>query len=515
MARVTYDVVVVGFGAAGACAAIEAARAGARVLICDRFYGGGATALSGGVIYAGGGTTTQRAAGVTDTPDAMFAYLSREVGDAVTPATLRRFCDESPAMIDWLASLGVPFQGSLCPYKTSYPSNRHYLYQSGSESSFGDTAARGHRTHGRGTSGKVLMKHLARAQRADVRTGTAVTDLIITDGRVTGVRARTVTRHRAAHRLLSRYAAKPGLYVPAIRRTLRKWIERIERAAETVEIRANAVVIASGGFVANRTMFREHTSQHHGGLPLGTLGDDGSGIGLGVAAGGATRLLDRVSVWRFISPPSALLGGVLVDRAGARIIDESRYGAAIGDALVGRPGWLLIDDAVRTEARAQLRTQTVWFQRWQTRYLLRTAVRGNTVTEVASKAGIDPAGLDATLGAYHADGPDPTGKPDAFRRRLATPPYHLLDISIRPSVAYPCPMLTLGGLVVHEDTGQVRRPDGSTIDGLYAAGRTAVGICSNSYVSGLSLADCVFAGRRAGRAAAAVSQEGSWNAQLG
>jgi choline dehydrogenase-like flavoprotein len=50
------DVVVVGFGAAGACAALEAAAACCSVLILDRFGGGGATALSGGVVYAGGGT---------------------------------------------------------------------------------------------------------------------------------------------------------------------------------------------------------------------------------------------------------------------------------------------------------------------------------------------------------------------------------------------------------------------------------------------------------------------------
>ena len=63
-------------------------------------------------------------------------------------------------------------------------------------------------------------------------------------------------------------------------------------------------------------------------------------------------------------------------------------------------------------------------------------------------------------------------------------------------------MLTLGGLTVAEDTGQVLREDGSIVGGLYAAGRTAVGLCSNSYVSGLSLADCVFSGRRAGKHAA-------------
>jgi FAD binding domain len=87
------DVVVVGFGAAGACAALEAASAGGSVLVLDRFGGGGATALSGGVVYAGGGTPQQRAAGVTDSPGAMFGYLRTEVGDAVPTPTLREFCD--------------------------------------------------------------------------------------------------------------------------------------------------------------------------------------------------------------------------------------------------------------------------------------------------------------------------------------------------------------------------------------------------------------------------------------
>ena len=103
------------------------------MLILDRFGGGGATALSGGVVYAGGGTPQQRAAGVTDSPEAMFGYLRTEVGDAVPAATLREFCDGSVAMLAWLEGHGVPFEGSLCPDKTSYPTNRHYLYYSGSE----------------------------------------------------------------------------------------------------------------------------------------------------------------------------------------------------------------------------------------------------------------------------------------------------------------------------------------------------------------------------------------------
>ena len=103
------------------------------MLVLDRFGGGGATALSGGVVYAGGGTPQQRAAGVDDSPEAMFGYLRTEVGDAVPAATLRQFCDGSVAMLAWLEGHGVPFEGSLCPDKTSYPTNRHYLYYSGSE----------------------------------------------------------------------------------------------------------------------------------------------------------------------------------------------------------------------------------------------------------------------------------------------------------------------------------------------------------------------------------------------
>jgi 3-oxo-5alpha-steroid 4-dehydrogenase len=55
----------------------------------------------------------------------------------------------------------------------------------------------------------------------------------------------------------------------------------------------------------------------------------------------------------------------------------------------------------------------------------------------------------------------------------------------------------------------VIRADGSDIPGLYAAGRNAVGICSHFYVSGTSIADCVFAGRRAGAHAAAAGNVAS------
>jgi len=78
----------------------------------------------------------------------------------------------------------------------------------------------------------------------------------------------------------------------------------------------------------------------------------------------------------------------------------------------------------------------------QTEYLLRSRqVSGATLDEVAGKAGVDAEGLRATLGAHNAAAaaghPDPAGKPAEFVRSL-TGPYSLLDISIGPSMYYPC-----------------------------------------------------------------------------
>jgi 3-oxo-5alpha-steroid 4-dehydrogenase len=514
------DVVVVGFGAAGACAALEAAAAGCSVLVLDRFGGGGATALSGGVVYAGGGTPQQRAAGVTDSPEAMFAYLRTEVGDAVPAATLRDFCEGSVAMLAWLEGHGVPFEGSLCPDKTSYPTNRHYLYYSGSELSAADAAPpapRGHRTRGRGTSGGLLYARLAAAVRgsgARVLAQTAARGLV-TDpgGRVTGVECLSLAGApgwvRLAHRLLHRWSVKPYLYVPKAGRVLHRpvgWLER--RYARPLLVgAARGVVLAAGGFAANRTMMRAHAPAARGGLPLATPGDDGSGIRLGTEAGGAAAFLDRVSVWRFLSPPPALLTGVLVDRAGERVCDESRYGAAIGDAIVRHGGraWLLVDRATMAEARRQVRRSTLWFQRLQAWYLLTAgAARAPSIPAVAARAGVDPDGLAATVAAYNAAARDPAvpdlaGKPAGLVRAQDQPPYALIDCSVRPRLFYPAPVLTLGGLAVAPESGQVLRADGTPVDGLYAVGRSAAGLCSRSYVSGLSLADCVFSGRRAGR----------------
>ena len=519
------DVVVVGFGGAGACAAIEAHDAGADVLVLDRFHGGGATAISGGVVYAGGGTAEQQAAGIADTPAAMLAYLRLETQGAVSDDTLRRFCDESVAMIEWLKGHGVPFEGSAAPYKTSYPTNDYYLYYSGNELSGPARAVappvqRGHRARGKGTSGKALFGPLRAAVASRgirVQAQTRAASLITDDaGRVVGVRCLSMAGAPAhvvrEHRMLSRRVGKLNLWYRPLGKKITARLTRLEeRYARPWNVRATkGVVLSAGGFSFNREMVREHAPAYAHGLPLGTVGDDGAGIRLGSAAGGSTRNLDRMSAWRFFTPPSALAKGVLLGPDGSRVCNEALYGAAVAEHVIhehGGQAYLLVDQKVLDEARAQIPSQTLWFQRLQLKTALGSArLEAPSVGEVAAKAGIDAAAAEATVAAYNevarAADEDPMGKHPEQVQPLETGPFSLVDISIRRSVKFPCPTMTLGGLVVDESTGAVLDAAGAPVAGLFAAGRTAVGICATSYVSGLSLADCVFSGRRAGRAAA-------------
>ena len=516
------DVVVVGFGAAGVCAAIAARERGADVVAVDRANGGGATALSGGIVYAGAGTRMQESAGVSDSFEQMLAYLRLEVGDAVSQETLEKFVRDSPDMIEWLIGYGVPFDSTLCPYKTSFPNNRYYLYHSGSENSGAfrrhtPPVQRGHRVKGRGTSGKQLYKPLSEAalsKGVKFHPHTTVTSLIQgADGRVTGVEAQTMayapTHVRRTYATLSSISAKPGIYYPPLRRSVEHRLRRLERRyARTVRITARrGVVLCAGGFIANNTWIQRFAPQYTDGLQLGTSGDDGSGIAMAQQAGAVTDRMDNVSAWRFITPPSAFISAIIVDRDGRRIIDETRYGAAVGRAIIrdhDAKAWILADAALMAEARKQLITQTLWFQRLQgAALMLFGSSRGSSLTEVAQRAGIDPEGLIATVNSHNdaidTRTEDPAGKPEQFVRRIDREPFTLLNISIQPNLINPTPMLTLGGIRVDEATGAVLAASGAPIPGLFSAGRTAIGICSDSYVSGLSIADCVFSGRRAGQ----------------
>ena len=170
----TTDVIVVGWGGAGASAAIEAREQGAEVLVIDRFSGGGASVLSGGVVYAGGGTKYQKQAGFEDSPEAMADYLKHEVNGVVSDATLARFSRDSVANLEWLEKQGAGFDSTMPAYKTSYPPDGVYLYYSGNEvvPAYGNPALakkpapRGHRVVAKGQSGATFFAALQQSTLA-------------------------------------------------------------------------------------------------------------------------------------------------------------------------------------------------------------------------------------------------------------------------------------------------------------------------------------------------------------
>lgn len=525
-----YDVIIVGFGAAGATAALEAADAGARVLVLDRGYGGGASGLSGGVVYAGGGTAQQHAAGLKDTPENMYRYLRQEVRDFVKDETLRRFCESSASTITWLEKQGAKYRGTLCPYKTSYPTDKHFLYYSGNEKAWpyvldAEPAARGHRMVAKGLdSGHDFMEALmstALLKGVEFRPQSRVHSLIIEGGRVVGVRYRGVDLDGTfgrRHRQLSKWGSKFTNWLPPIGTRLTARAERLwARSATEREARGRTVVLAAGGFVFNPEMKRQYEGGYKDISPLGTAGDDGTSIKLGQSAGGTIDHMDRMTAWRFMSPPSALLGGVSVGVSGRRIANEDLYGATHSAVMIREHegnGRLVVDARQWKQARSQIRDQTEIFQRVQSYWLFTKGhVKAGSIEELAVKTGVDAEGLRQTVDAYNsgiASGAgDPGHKAADLCSAIERGPFYAIDISIKNSALFPAPGLTLGGLRVNEETGELLDDHDRSIPGVYAAGRTAVGICSNSYISGLSLADCVFSGRRAGVHAAATAKAGT------
>ena len=522
------DVLIVGLGAAGAAAAIAAREAGADVVVIDRFLGGGATARSGGVVYAGGGTRQQRHFGYADTPDAMFRYLRNETGDAVSEAQLRRFCEDSRGLLEWLESIGACFDSTVPPPKTSYPPDGTYLYYSGNEpvpafAAQAEPAPRGHRAQGTWMSGRNLFEHLRRRMDAlgiSVITQTSARRLLRdADGRVIGVetggfrQGSAIARHH--EKLITRAENVHSLF-PGWADRLRAKARLLETTvAEIRHIRArHGVVLATGGFIFNRDMVERFAPKYGRTLRLGATGCDGSGIRLGASVGGVPARMEKVSAWRFINPPQNLPRGIVVNDQGRRFCNEQVYGARLGVEMVDNHGgkaWLILDANLRRAAiRECLRSKAWPFQKYPALMLMWSARRGRTPEELAAKIGVPGDALRATLARYAADvrsaAPDELGKSDELRAALDTAPFYAMDIAVT-NRTFPCPAITLGGLRVEESSNRVLDAEEQPIAGLYAVGRTAIGIASNHYVSGLSLADCLWSGRRAGSHASAAAIE--------
>ena len=519
------DVLVVGLGLAGVSAALRTSEdPGIDIVAIDRFSGGGASKLSGGVVYMGGGTRAQRECGVEDTPENMANYLVFETGNLVRQDTVQRFAKASAGFQDWLEKYGARFGGPVTDEKTSYP-NDASLYFSGNEvtepgRALATAVQRGHRAKpaGGGEPSKLsgqyllppLLDSLARQSNVRILRHTRATRMVVDkDGAVVGIEVMRIPPGFAAWR-----HAKYIDLVSNIIMTVVGYVDRLKTAIMDLErkhsrpmrIRVKqGVVLSAGGFIYNRAMMEKAAPDYLLASPLGTIADDGSGIKLGMSVGAKTDMLDRISAWKFLYPPASFTKSVSIDGQGERLVNEEFYGARTGEALFGRAGgkaWLILDEPLWAEVRHEMHAmKKMFFQKVQFRAIENDyTVSAPSLADLAARIGVPPDRLVATIEDYNRridmGQPDALDKQAKLRRKIETGPFYANDIGVAARMS-PTSSITVGGLVVDEDTGEVLSSDGGKVPGLYAAGRTAVGICSHYYVSGLSLGDCVFSGMRA------------------
>ncbi len=462
------DLVVIGAGIAGLAAALEASDRGARVIVLEaNSVGGGHAVMAGGLFLVD--TPLQRQRGIHDSVELAFRDM-QAWGEDVDENWLRRYVAASrPEVYDWLTQLGVDFRVVLpAPGETSVP--------------------RFHFT--RGTALHIVRPMLREALR------------------------------RESIRIMH------GVEANGLARTVGGWRLRARRlrSGETLQLRAPAVLIASGGFEGALEQVRNHWPSRWP-LPRRLLNGaghfaTGSGLSLAEPAGAALKRLDQQTIFvtglpdprdpegthgLFAQNPAA----IFVAADGKRFIDENTPRKRLEQVVLSLPAqshWLIFDAAGRRRLRVR---GAAWLNRdtLQAEILDNPAItaKADSLSQLARQAELPPRALEATVARYNrmlAAGADrdfgrfgPTRPPQGLRP-IETAPFYALRL-------FPMSRKSLGGLAIDAD-GAVLTPEGGVIPGLYAAGEVTgvAGINGSFGGSGTFLGPSVFTGRIAGRAAA-------------
>jgi len=457
------DVVVVGSGAAGLSAAVEAGHAGVSVVVLEKMKGtGGNTRISDGSLAAPG-NRLQKALGVEDSPDLFYNDLMRAGLGLNHPHLVRTVAERAAEAVNWTIDvLGVEYLDRL--------------------DRFG-----GHSVARALTTVNHVGADITRAQRDELKR--------------IGVEIRTGC-------LLTSFHRDDGGAVEGVE--IREGYELGEPEGGSIRhIRAGrAVVLATGGF-ANDVRFRAlqdpfldesvSSTNHRGATAEGLLAAlriEAVPVHLSYIQTGPWGCPDETGYGhgaRFASY-SLYPTGVLVDPAtGSRIVSEWADRKRRTDAIF-KTGHICVGivDARGAEKDADS--------------LERSLKRGKikafyNLTDLATAYGMPPGRLEATVEGYNdkvlAREPDELGKPldrgDA--QPLEVPPYYALRIW--PKVHY-----TVGGVGI-DSHARVLDLGGRPIPGLYAAGEVCGGVHGASRLGSCALTDCVVFGRIAGQEAAA------------
>ena len=460
------DVVIVGLGCAGVCAAIEAREAGADVLVLERASGGGGvTSMAAGHVYLGGGTRVQKAVGVEDDVEDMYTYLVMNTPEP-DDDKIRRYCDESVEHFDWLVTQGVPFNDTMYQGKHVMQMTDECLIWSGNEEVYpfrdeARPAPRGHKVAqpGEGGGAKMMEILIKRAEDLGVRViyDAHVHDIVMKDDRIMGIAYRVFGEEKGA------IAGRKG------------------------------VILATGQFTENEELLEEYLPELlvEGYTRQYTPYDDGAGLLLGKSVGGVLKHMDGALVTAAFYPPESHIKGILVNKEGKRYVAEDSYhsrSSLYTTKQTDRSGYLILDNAIYAPDPPAWGAYPL-VDAWE------------SIEEMEKGLGLPEGSLQKTMADYNehaAKGEDPEfHKKGKWVEPLTNPPYAALDASVG-SATYMA--FTLGGLDVSID-GEVLDEKREAIPGLYAIGGCASNIAQDGtgYSSGTCIGESTFFGRRAGR----------------
>ena len=430
------DIVIVGAGGAGMTAAINAAQAGKDVILLEKmpYAGGNTTKATGGMNAAE--THYQAEQGIEDSVE-QFVEDTMEGGHNINDrALVETMAENSAEGIDWLDSIGAPLP------KVSF--------------SGGATNARIHAPEdGSGVGAYLVTALLKKVNDLDINVmyNTTATELISSDGTVTGVKA--------------------------------------ESNDTNYTINAKAVILATGGFGNNEDMIVKYRKDLKGTVTTNAPGITGDGIVMAEDVGADLVDIEQIQLHPTVEQKTSMLitesvrgdGAILVNQDGKRFTDELLTRDVVSAAELEQPGsyaYIIFDQRLREGLKATEKYISTGI-----------TVQGDTIEDLAEKIDVDPKTLAETLNnwnKYVADKNDPDfGRTTGMEKDLSQAPYYAIKIA--PGIHH-----TMGG--VHINTSaEVIDTDDQVIPGLFAAGEVVGGVHGGNRIGGNAVADIVVFGK--------------------
>ena len=517
----TYDVVVIGSGAAGMTAALTAAKQGLGVVVVEKAATfGGSAARSGAGVWIPNNSVIL-AAGVPDTPAKAAAYLAAVVGSDVPAARQHAFLSHGPDMISFvMANSPLRFRW-MEGYSDYYPelpgglpNGRSIEPDQLDGNLLGAELAHLNPPYMQVPAGMVVFsadyKWLALAV-VSVKGAAVATECLArgTKAALLGQKPLTMGQSLAAGLRKGLLDAGVPVWLGTPLTSLYVESGAVTGAVVTKNgtaglVRARrAVIVGSGGFEHNAAMRNQYQQQPIGtDWTVGAKENTGDGIRAGQQAGGALGLMEDAWWGPAIPLPDqpyfclaerTLPGGLLINAAGARFVNEAAPYSDVVHVMYEKdaiPCWLIGDQNYRNRYLFKDVAPTLPFpDDW---YSSGAAHKAWTLDALAGSIGVPAAALRATVDRFNslalkgADPDfgrgdstydhyytDPSVLPNSCLAPLWLPPYHAFRI-------VPGDLGTKGGLVT-DARARVLRADGSVIPGLYAAGNASAAVMGHSY----------------------------------